>query len=823
MTTNQKFSSFERFRTLFVQFWELRVFWQKVAFSRPPLTTSVSSISPSYVVLVMSELQAKLARRRSQIASPEEASKLKEAVEVPAVPVPYRAVLSTPETTPASTVNKDSGEKKSEGYISSPDAAPWRDTPSQKVGGGGIIASSPVITPAVDLSTDFDTSTAGFDNIDDFLGADIMKGLGDLEAQSQSQYSKGDETGKQTSSAAEAGIITGGGVEIGGGDEEEEVGRLRSQVGQLQAANTEKDGLISSLRADIARLTARLREVEEDDDDEDGDGFSLHPLRESESDPFNISGKDRRRSSNSKRVGMMMMKRDSSSSSNNNNNNNGGSHVRAARRDTRQFINSWAVDNSERRRSSSLPMGGTIGEKQEGGVGGGGAVFGSPDRMRDMFSLLLEGPEDSLIGSTIAGLAEDDVDGFDLRSSGAINEDILFGSGTRNKADYDKYDPASLSLGSVGLHSRTKADANAASAAPSASTEDRLFAQQESTIFTNVDSPSPRGGGAGAGAGAVRTDGLVKDGDASSQQTQTQQQRQQQTEQQRRLNEMTYMEFMDRLSEPESEDLARVIKGFLLSVLGPRGDGTAPSVFQDKEIDYTFYGVDQLERRMLGFYQAMDRHFRSHAAWQGFSDDKYVSTLDCLEKHCLLMIHDLAYDCVLQDTKEDDAALVRQMALLQFLAPDALDIPANLQNEAVWALAGNDLRRINSCRTPGEKIACVVACATLITRTVAAAKLSAGENADAGADEFLPLFIWVVLKAQVPDLMRNTEYISSFHQPTRLMGMGGYCLMNLRSALEFILHLDSAENISIDAATFDSAYALAQSKALVDSNGGSAQ
>jgi hypothetical protein len=151
---------------------------------------------------------------------------------------------------------------------------------------------------------------------------------------------------------------------------------------------------------------------------------------------------------------------------------------------------------------------------------------------------------------------------------------------------------------------------------------------------------------------------------------------------------------------------------------------------------------------------------------------------------------------------DDDEELKRQLEILQFLPAEALDIPLDLQNDVVWAVAGNELKKINAYRTAGEKIGCVVSCASLITRTLGAAKLKAGESAETGADDFLPLFIWVVLKSKCAFLYRNTEYISIFHQPTRLMGMGGYCLMNLRSALEFLRELKSADNISMDNAEF---------------------
>ena len=170
------------------------------------------------------------------------------------------------------------------------------------------------------------------------------------------------------------------------------------------------------------------------------------------------------------------------------------------------------------------------------------------------------------------------------------------------------------------------------------------------------------------------------------------------------------------------------------------------------------------------------------------------------------MIHDLAYDSVVPATMDEDEELKRQLEILQFLPEEALDIPVDLQNDVVWAVASNELRKINSYRTPGEKIGCIVACSALITRFLGAAKLKAGEGGDPGADEFLPLFIWVVLKAKCPFLYRNTEYISIFHHPTRLMGMSGYCLMNLRSALEFLRELKTADNISMDKAEFSRLY-----------------
>lgn len=72
----------------------------------------------------------------------------------------------------------------------------------------------------------------------------------------------------------------------------------------------------------------------------------------------------------------------------------------------------------------------------------------------------------------------------------------------------------------------------------------------------------------------------------------------------------------------------------------------------------------------------------------------------------------------------------------------------------------------------------------------------------AGADDFLPLFIWVVLKSHVPRLVSNCEYIQTYLNSARLMSQSGYCLINLRSAIEFITNI-TAELINMDPLIFD--------------------
>ncbi len=81
----------------------------------------------------------------------------------------------------------------------------------------------------------------------------------------------------------------------------------------------------------------------------------------------------------------------------------------------------------------------------------------------------------------------------------------------------------------------------------------------------------------------------------------------------------------------------------------------------------------------------------------------------------------------------------------------------------------------------------------------------------AGADDFLPLFIWVVLRSNIPKLSSNCAFIESFLNPARMISKSGYCLINLRSAINFVNYVDPS-TIKIDPDYFHEQVAIREKK-----------
>ena len=76
--------------------------------------------------------------------------------------------------------------------------------------------------------------------------------------------------------------------------------------------------------------------------------------------------------------------------------------------------------------------------------------------------------------------------------------------------------------------------------------------------------------------------------------------------------------------------------------------------------------------------------------------------------------------------------------------------------EAFVKLASDELSKINHYRAPRDKVICILNCCKVIFG------LLRQTNSEESADGFLPILIYVVIKARPKDLISNVNYVQRF-------------------------------------------------------------
>lgn len=273
-------------------------------------------------------------------------------------------------------------------------------------------------------------------------------------------------------------------------------------------------------------------------------------------------------------------------------------------------------------------------------------------------------------------------------------------------------------------------------------------------------------------------------------------------------SQLSYKEFLTRLMQPSSAELVGHVRTFVLQILGK---------FEGLEGDARTEALAELPATCAQFFAAAEAHLEKRPEWSALGARGLSSARSALEKYVMSKVGGLAFEAVRNDGR--DAELRRRCrALSRFVTPGHLDVKAHLCNEVVLNIARDELRRMDHSRAPADKVDCVVRCASMIFSVL---NLARAENSSrkgtsesrAGADDFLPIFIYVVLHADVPRLHSNCDYVEAFHNPTALMSKAGYCFVNLRSAIEFLLTVEASQ-INMDEDAF--AAALAAGEAAVD-------
>jgi hypothetical protein len=183
--------------------------------------------------------------------------------------------------------------------------------------------------------------------------------------------------------------------------------------------------------------------------------------------------------------------------------------------------------------------------------------------------------------------------------------------------------------------------------------------------------------------------------------------------------------------------------------------------------------------------------------WKNVTEQQFENAREGMEKLLMNRLFNHAFCHAMTDDAERDEIVHQKIQIFQWIEPRHLDIPENIHNKSYFEFAQTELLKINSYRAPRDKLICILNCCIVIFGLI---RHMEGEAA--GADKFLPVLIYVVIKADPEQLVSNVQYIARFRQPAKLESEAGYYLTNLMGVISFLEKMDSS-SLSITQEEFD--------------------
>lgn len=151
----------------------------------------------------------------------------------------------------------------------------------------------------------------------------------------------------------------------------------------------------------------------------------------------------------------------------------------------------------------------------------------------------------------------------------------------------------------------------------------------------------------------------------------------------------------------------------------------------------------------------------------------------------------------MEDLSQDNI-LATRLSSFRKLRPEHLDIPPALFNDTSCALAVDELKKMNNYKTPRDKMICISNCCKIIFNVLTRVNPKEAPS----ADTFLPVLIFLVMRANPPHLHSNLKYIMEYRNPEKMISESGYFLTNLQSTVMFWTTVDHT-GLSIDKQEFE--------------------
>ncbi|GMK53703.1 hypothetical protein CspeluHIS016_0102890 [Cutaneotrichosporon spelunceum] len=246
--------------------------------------------------------------------------------------------------------------------------------------------------------------------------------------------------------------------------------------------------------------------------------------------------------------------------------------------------------------------------------------------------------------------------------------------------------------------------------------------------------------------------------------------------------------FLKDLRTKSADPVARYLKSFLTN-------------FAKKP-----FTVNEQIKLIRDFLAFIEGKMRAVEPWKSQSEAEFDNALEAMEKLVMNRLYPYTFTPQLQeghqittDDLERDAVFAQRVRLFRWVQEKHLDVPEGEAAQGFLGFAEQELLKINHYKAPRDKMICILNCCKVIFGLIRHAM-----GNEAGADAFVPILIYVVLRASPDSMLSNVEYIQRFRNPEKLQGEAGYYLSSLQGAIAFIETMDASSLSNITQEEFES-------------------
>nr|CAG4708532.1 unnamed protein product [Naegleria fowleri] len=206
--------------------------------------------------------------------------------------------------------------------------------------------------------------------------------------------------------------------------------------------------------------------------------------------------------------------------------------------------------------------------------------------------------------------------------------------------------------------------------------------------------------------------------------------------------------FLQKLKDKSVVQLTRKIKSFTFEISNKEYNPNTPKIVQT-------------------FLSDIMREISQHEQWKNATEQDLMNAREGIEKYVMTKIFSKVFSPTLEDIEIDNQVASRISMFKRVITPKNLDISPKLVEDGLFVKAVEVMHEMDA----------------------------------PGADDFVPVLIYIVLKSNVPHLHSNIKYIQEYRNPQGLEGHTGYFLTSLELAMTFWLSCDHNQ-LNMDEFTF---------------------